>query len=109
MPSLEIPREQCSLLTSVFIVLAAEMVLREGYNSLDFKWTKLLRYEHHKLNYETSLRDQIVPDGLKIYKKPCFVPVTLDFDKKWQDILHTAEISLIQLLSEESTNVIMKL
>ena len=70
MPISDKPPEKCSLLINLYILLAVEMVLREGYSTLDFKWTKILRYEHHRINYETSLRDDLVPDGLKIYKKP---------------------------------------
>ena len=96
--------EACGLLISIFI-----MAISVGHNNLDYLWKKKLRYEHHQLNFDTSLRDDIVPDGLRITKRPGIAPVTTDFDSKWQHILKTAEIKLVSLLSEEAAHVIVEL
>ncbi len=98
-------KEKCGPLINIFI-LAIAMVYWRNNNDLDNLWKKRLRYEHHQLNFGISLRDDIIPDGLRITKVPGIAPVTSAFDDKWQSILHQAEIQLVTLLAEETTHVI---
>ena len=62
------------------------MALRTGYrkSELDYLWQKKLRYEHHRTNHEVTLQQDIIPDGLKIHKKPGIVVVSPDFNEKWK-------------------------
>ena len=47
--------------------------------------------------------------GLRLKKKPAFVAISEDFQTKWDEVLHTAEMNLVQLLNVESGKVIAKL
>ena len=67
---------------------------------------KSLQYKHHKENYLYSLQHGIIPSGLKINKKPAFIPVSNDFTEKWNNILRSAEEKLVNPLLAESDNVI---
>ena len=67
---------------------------------------KSLQYKHHKENYLYSLEHGIIPSGLKINKKPAFIPVSNDFTEKWNNILRSAEEKLVNPLLAESDNVI---
>ena len=67
------------------------MVLSVGDSHLDVLFQKSLRYNHHKENYQISLRDGIIPSGLRIKKEPAFVPVTEDFHSEWNSVLFEAE------------------
>ena len=58
------------------------MVLNDGLSHLDHLFQKSLRYQHHKENYKISLKEGIIPTGLKIKEEPGFVPVTGQFNKK---------------------------
>ena len=62
------------------------MVLHDGFS---FRW---LSYNHCNVkNYQTSLRDGIMPPGLKFKKKLVFEPVSHDFKSKSNSILFDAE------------------
>ena len=68
-----------------------------------------MRYKHHKENYITNLEEGITPSGLQIKKKPAFLPVSEDFESKWNAILYDAEKNIIKLLMYESDQVIAKI
>ena len=55
-----------------------------------------------------SLEESITPSGLQIKKKPAFLPVSKDFESKWNAILYEAE-NIIKLLMYESNQVIAKI
>ena len=82
------------------------MVLSDGNSQLDYLFQKSLRYNHHRENYQISIRDGIIPPGLQIKKEPAFVPVTDDFHRKWKSVLYDAEKRLVKLLLTESEKVI---
>ena len=42
-------------------------------------------------------------------KKPAFVGISEDFQTKWNEVLHTGEMNLVQILNVESGKVIAKL
>ena len=73
------------------ITIIKGMVLSDGSSHLDFLFQKSLRYKHHKENYQTSLRDGVTPPRLRIKKEAAFLPVTEDFNIKWQSVLYDAE------------------
>ena len=87
-----------------------EMVVKNGWLSeTDILFQKSIRYSHHKENYLRSLQEGIPPVGLRLKKKLAFVGISEDFQTKWDDVLHTAEMNLVQLLNVESRKVIAKL
>ena len=94
-----------------FIVyMVNEMVIRNAWLSeTDILYQDSIRYSHHKENYLRSLQEGIPPVGLKLKKKPAFVAISEDFQTKWNEVLHTAEINLVQILNVESGKVIAKL
>ena len=94
------------IITIYFITVVKGMVLSDGNSQLDYLFQKSLRYNHHRENYETSLRDGIIPPGLRIKKEPAFVPITDDFHNQWQSVLYDAEKRLVKLLLTESEKVI---
>ena len=86
------------------------VVLQNGTLShLDLLIQKSMSYKHHKENYIKSLEEGITPSGLQIKKKPAFLPVSEDFEIKWNAILRDAEKKIIKLLMYESNQVIAKI
>ena len=53
-----------------------------------------------------SLEHETTPSGLKINKKLEFIPVSNHFDKRWNNILKSAEEKLMNLLLSISNNVV---
>ena len=85
----------------IFLAMVQQMVIEnDELSHLDLLLQKSLRYKHHKENYLQSLEHGIIPSGLKINKKPAFIPVSNDY------ILSSAEEKLVNLLLAESDNVI---
>lgn len=85
------------IITYYFINVIKGMVLSDGNSQLDYLFQKSLRYNHHRENYQISIRDGIIPPGLQIKKEPTFVPVTDDFHRKWKSVLYDAEKRLVKL------------
>ena len=85
------------------------MVFSDGLEHLDKLLQKSLRYKHHQLNYEESLRRGVIPKGLRIRKDPAFEPISDDFQIKWNEILYNVENNLVELLLYESSKVVVKL
>ena len=106
------------LITSVIYVLHITivvphlvdgMVLQDGtISQLDLLIQKSMRYKH-KENYIKSLEEGITPSGLQIKRKPAFLPVSKDFESKWNAILYEAEKNIIKLFMYESDQVISKI
>ena len=88
------------------ITIIKGTALSDGNLHLDNLFQKSLCYDHHKENYQTSLRDGIIPPGLQIKIEPAIVPLTKDFQKHWESILYDAETRLVKLLLKESENII---
>ena len=85
------------------------MVLQDGTLSyLDLLIQKSVHYKH-KENYIKSLEEVIMPSGLQIKKKPAFLPISKDFESKWNVIMYEAEKNIINLLIYESKQVIAKI
>ena len=90
-----------------FLAVVQRMVIENaGLSDFDLLLQKSLQYKHHKENYLHSLEHRIIPSGLKINKKPAFIPVSNDFAERWNKILRSAEEKLVNLLLLESDNVI---
>ena len=85
------------------------MVFSNGLEHLDRLLQKSLRYKHHYLNYEESLRRGLTPKGFRIRKYPAFEPVSHDAQMKWNEILYNSKKNLVELLLNESSNVAAKL
>ena len=67
---------------------------------------KSSQYKHHKENTLYSLEHGKIPSGLKINKKPAFIPALNNFTERWNKILRSAEEKLVNLLLLESNNII---
>ena len=76
------------------------------YTGLDILYNKKLRYEHRHLNVQESILRDVTPFGLRIKKKPGITPKSIKFLSRWKEILKQAESGFIELLSEESKNVL---
>ena len=76
---------------------------------MDILLQKALRYKHHKENYLRSIEEGLTPTGLKLQKKPAFVPISKDLSIKWNKVLSDAGEKLVRLLLSESDKVIGKL
>ena len=53
---------------------------------LDILFQKSIRYNHHKVNYERSLLEGIIPTGLKLNKRLAFEPVSDNFPFQWNNV-----------------------
>ena len=62
-----------------------------------------------RLTYKASLEKGLIPNGLKVSKRPAIKPVTGDFLTKWTMILVNAETKLVELLLAESLQVVKEL
>ena len=93
----------------IIILLVNGMLYKNGnhqFSHLDLLLQKSLRYQHHKENYLESLKRGIIPSGLKINKQPAIIPVSDDFNNKWNIILQNAEKKLVEVLLAESEKII---
>ena len=98
----------------IYILLTISLVegmslMNDGTQHLERLLHKTMRYQHHRQNYEESMRTGIVPKGLRIKKAPAFEPVSKDFYISWDEILYNAEKNLIEFLLYESLKVVAKL
>ena len=85
------------------------MVLKDGTEHLDYWLQKSFRYEHHLKNYGESLKTGLIPNGLRIKKSAAITPVTVDFRRKWHQILCDAEKNLVELWLYEESQVVAKI
>ena len=81
------------------------MVLTNGTEHLDYLLQKNYRYEHHLQNYQTNLKTELTPSGLKINKLPAIIPVSEDSNTVRNKVLYNAEKNLVELLLDESSKV----
>ena len=82
------------------------MVLQDGtFSHLDLLIQKSMCYKHKKT---TSRVLKKVLHHRDYKKKPAFLPVSKDFESKWNAILYEAE-NIIKLLMYESNQVIAKI
>ena len=54
-------------------------LMNDGTQHLERLLHKTMHYQHHRQNYEESMRTGIVPKGLGIKKAPVFAPVNKYF------------------------------
>ena len=84
------------------VYMVNEMVIKNGWLSeTDILFQKSKRYSHHKENHLRSHQEGIPPFGLRLKKKQAFVAISKDFQTKWNEVLHTAEMNLVQLNIDE--------
>ena len=76
---------------------------------MDLLYQKLLRYQHHWENYQTSLLEGLTPSGLRIKKRPAINSISDTFEEQWNFVLYDAEKKLVQLLLKESEHIISKI
>ena len=98
----------------VYILLTISLVERmslmnDGTRHLERLLHKTMRYQHHRQNYEESMRKEIVPKGLRIKKAPAFEPVNKDCYISWDENLYNAEKNLIEFLLYGSLKIVAKL
>lgn len=85
-----------------FIYMLNEMVVRNGWLSeTDILFQNSIPYSHHKENYSRSHQKGITTVGLRLKKKSAFVAVSGNRQTNWNEVLHTVEINLVQLLNVE--------
>ena len=102
-------RSPTEYLVTFYCYIVNEMVIKNGWLSkTDIFFQKSIYYSHHRENHLRSLQEGIPPVGLKWKKKQPFVAISEDFQTKWDEALHMAEMSLVQLLNVESHKVIAK-
>ena len=81
----------CSFMESVMSTHIADKI-----------YQRMLRYEHHQENYQSSLQHGITPFGLQLKKLPQIETTSEDFPTKWSNILYNAERKLVNLLLDET-------
>ena len=62
---------------------------------------KALRYSFHQENYNFFAVSRLIPAGLQICHSPQIGELSPQLRKKWNQILYSASIQLIQVLSEQ--------
>ena len=90
----------------IIISLAKGTVINDGFMNLDILLQTSFWYQHHYKNYEKSIALDLIPQGLKIKKRPASEPISKDFNIKWNNILRNAERNLVELLLNESLKVV---
>ena len=63
------------MLIIFYYVIVKGMVLNHGLSYFDHLFQKSLRYYHHKKNYKISLKEGIIPTGLRIKKEPAILVI----------------------------------
>ena len=91
----------------VYLYIVLNLVNRMGVEDgslshLGILLQKTLRSKYHKQNYLRNIEEGLTPTGLKLQKKPAFVPISEDFSIKWNRVLSDAEEKLVRLLLSES-------
>ena len=84
------------------------MIIFDGHSQLDNLLQKSSRHHHHHENYIQSLREGVIPTGLKLRKKPAINYISDGFEAQWNNVLYDAEKSLAELLLSESKILIDK-
>ena len=81
----------CSFMESVMSTHIADRI-----------YQRMLRYEHHQENYQSSLQYSINPFGLQLKKLAQIETISEDFPTKWSNMLYDAEWKLVNLLLDET-------
>ena len=79
------------LLITISIIVVNGMVIFDGQSQLDNLLQKSLRYHHHRENYIQSLREGVIPTGLKLKKKTAINYISDGFEVQWNNVLYGAE------------------
>ena len=70
------------------------MVSFDGNSHLDYLYQKLLRQQHHRENYVTSLLEEFISKLLRIKKRPAFETVTELLLKESENVIAKIEIEI---------------
>ena len=70
------------------------MVSFDGNSHLDYLYQKLLRQQHHRENYVTSLLEEFISKLLRIKKCPAFETVTELLLKESENVIAKIEIEI---------------
>ena len=62
---------------------------------------KALRYSFHQDNYNFFSLSRFVPTGLKLTHSPCLGTLTPQLQRRWDNVLHSTSIKLINILSQQ--------
>ena len=62
---------------------------------------KALRYTYHQLNYNLFYLSRLIPTGLHLSFTPQLGTLSPHLQKRWNQILHSASIQLINILSQQ--------
>ena len=69
------------------------MVIFDGHSQLENLLQKSLRHHHLSENYIQSLREGVIPTGLKLKNKPAINYISDGFEVQWSNVLYDAEKS----------------
>ena len=86
----------------LYILYSGLVLILMALQPVDRLYQKILRYQHHYLNYENSIRSDVIPHGLQIKKSAQIERNSPDFEDKWNNVLLEAERKLVSLLLDES-------
>ena len=89
----------------IFVCLSVLAIINMN-NPIDFFQLrklreKALRYSFHQENYNFFTVSRLIPTGLQICHSPQIGELSPQLRKKWNQILYSASIQLIQVLSEQ--------
>ena len=81
----------CSFIVSIMSTHIADRI-----------YQRVLRYEHHQENYQSSLQHGIIPFSLQLKKLAQIETISENFPSKWSNILYDAKRKLVNLLLDET-------
>ena len=81
----------CSFIVSIMSTHIADRI-----------YQRVLRYEHHQENYQSSLQHGITPFSLQLKKLAQIETISENFPSKWSNILYDAKRKLVNLLLDET-------
>ena len=69
------------LVITIYMTIILSGWIKNGRDmqGLDRLYNKKLRYEHHHLNFQESILQDVTPFGLRIKKKPAITPKSTNF------------------------------
>ena len=103
-------KREVLLVTFIILIFSLNkvhgMAYLDGNVHLDFLYQKLLRYQHHRENYQASLLEELTPSGLQIKKCPAINVISDTFEEQWNFVFYDAKKKLVQLLLKESECIV---
>ena len=81
----------CSFMESVMSIHIADRI-----------YQRMVPYEHHQENYQSSIQHGISLFGLQLQKLAQIETITEDFSTKWSNIIYDAERKLVNVLLYET-------